>query len=122
MGMVCCVLCRYMCVWCCMLSALCCMLITHKLAPFPCGVFHVVFPMWCFPCCPCDVLCCAQILLLGPPTSPLSSKWEQVACLSDTLKQHLVDTDWQVSSSGFVLVWLQQQQCRQDRQQQRPQP
>jgi hypothetical protein len=56
-------------------------------------------------CCVAAVSCCAQMLVLGPPTSPLSSKWEQVACLSDTLKQHLVDTDWQVSSSGVMMLW-----------------
>ena len=57
-------------------------------------------------CALCCAACCAvapalpylllQVLVLGPPSGALSSKWEQLADLTDTLKQQLVDTRWQV--------------------------
>lgn len=54
----------------------------------------------------CAVLCCVQVLVLGPPRSPLSSRWEPVCDLTQTLKQHLVDTDWKVSCNWTDLTPL----------------
>jgi hypothetical protein len=54
-----------------------------------------------------------QVLVLGPPRTPLSSKWEQVADLTDNLKQALLDTDWVVRAARrtvcrvvFCAPWL----------------